>query len=191
MCALKLFHFLVVLTPKTFTLPNLIKLRDSGRVSGVLLLSAHSYGNITSVPSIYSDDQSCPNKISSLYNESYNCPSDKYWNPGGQSILFENWPFPIVLLNNYDTIHFLINDCYNKFNVPADKKNWPLCAIEIDTNMLQAVNSETCLRRSEYLSISGTIRRCDKVKNINSNNYKSAVPFNIEYFFAVCIPICN
>ena len=140
------------------------QLRDSGRVSGVLLLSAESYEDITSRPSEYSDDQSCPNRISSMYypNDTQNCPDNNPWNNGRDGMLLQNWPFPIVLLNDNDTIHFLMDDCYKKFNFPQPK-NWPLCAVEIDANMLQSVNSETCLRRSGYQSLSGTTKLCDKV----------------------------
>ena len=157
----------VVLTPKTFTLTILKRLRDSGRVSGVLLLFADTYDeSTTSLPFKYSDDQSCPNRYSSLYypnEDETNCPENNPWNSAGQGILLENWPFPIVLLKNNDTISFLMEDCYKKFNIPADKVDWPLCAVEIDANMLQSGNSETCLRRSSYQSISGTTNICDKV----------------------------
>ena len=159
--------FSVVLTPETFTLSLLRQFRESERVSGVILLSAGSYGDITNPPNKYSDDQRCPNRISSLYypDETNNCVSNSSpWNVGEDTgILLENWPFPIVLLTNKDTINFLIDKCYKKFNSPADKVSWPLCAVEIDANMLQSVNSETCLRRSSYQSISGSTKLCDKV----------------------------
>ena len=140
------------------------QLRDSGRVSGVLLLSAESYDGITSVPAAYSDDQSCPNRMSSMYypNDTQNCPDNSPWNNGHDGMLLQNWPFPIVLLNDKNTINFLMDDCYKKFNFPQPK-NWPLCAVEIDANMLQSVNSEACLRRSGYQSISGSTKLCDKV----------------------------
>ena len=157
----------MVLTPETFTLSLLRKFRKSERVSGVILLSAGSYGEITNPPKKYSDDQRCPNRISSLYypDETNNCVSNSSpWNVGEDTgILLENWPFPIVLLTNKDTINFLIDKCYKKFNSPADKVSWPLCAVEVDANMLQSVNSETCLRRSSYQSISGSTKLCDKV----------------------------
>lgn len=157
----------MVLTPETFTLSLLRQLRESGRVSGVILLSAGSYGDITNVPLKYSDDQRCPNKISSMYypDETDNCESNgSPWNVGEDTgILLENWPFPIVLITNQDTVSFLMDDCYKKFNYPADEVDWPLCAVEIDANMLQSVNSETCLRRSSYQSISGSTKLCDKV----------------------------
>ena len=155
------------MTPETFTLSLLRQLRESGRVSGVILLSAGSYGDITNVPQKYSDDQRCPNKISSMYypDETDNCESNgSPWNVGEDTgILLENWPFPIVLITNQDTVSFLMDDCYKKFNYPADEVDWPLCAVEIDANMLQSVNSETCLRRSSYQSISGSTKLCDKV----------------------------
>ena len=156
----------VILTPTTFTKENLYTLRNSGRVSGVLLLSANSYQGITDVPLGYSDDQGCPNQGTSIYSSS-SCSVTKPWNAAGQNTLFENWPFPIVLLNNIDTINYLLDNCYQKFNVPIDTANWPLCAIEIDANMLQAVDSKTCLRRNEYFSLSGQVKHCDKVREIN------------------------
>ena len=158
--------YMVILTPKTFTKENLDRLRSSGRVSGVLLLSANSYEGITDPPAQYSDDQSCPNQGASIYSSS-SCSITKPWNAAGQNTLFENWPFPIVLLNNIDTISYLIDNCYKKFNVPIDTAKWPLCAIEIDANMLQAVDSETCLRRNDFFSISGQVKHCDKMGDLN------------------------
>ena len=143
-------------------------LRDSERISGVLLLSGNmNDSETTQIPIEYSDDQRCPNKASSLYSSSeeqeLNCPNSSPWNRAGEGMLLENWPFPIVLLNNNETVEFLIEKCYKKFNVPAQNVDWPLCAVEIDANMRQSVNSETCLRRSNYFSISGTTKLCDKV----------------------------
>jgi len=165
------YPYTVVLTPETFTLSLLTQFRESERVSGVILLSAGSYGDITNPPKKYSDDQRCPNRISSLYypDETDNCVTNSSpWNVGEETgMLLENWPFPIVLLTNKDTINFLIDKCYKKFNSPADKVSWPLCAVEIDANMLQSVNSETCLRRSSYQSISGSTKLCDKLGDLN------------------------
>ena len=143
-------------------------LRVSERVSGVLLLSGNmNDSESTQIPIEYSDDQRCPNKVSSLYSSSeeqeLNCPNSSPWNSAGEGMLLENWPFPIVLLNNNETVEFLIEKCYKKFNIPAQNVDWPLCAVEIDANMRQSVNSETCLRRSNYFSISGTTKLCDKV----------------------------
>ena len=150
-------------------------LRVSERVSGVLLLSGNmNDSETTQIPIEYSDDQRCPNKVSSLYSSSeeqeLNCPNSSPWNRAGEGMLLENWPFPIVLLNNNETVEFLIEKCYKKFNVPAQNVDWPLCAVEIDANMRQSVNSETCLRRSNYFSISGTTKLCDKVWSNYLNN---------------------
>lgn len=176
-------------------------LRDSERISGVLLLSGNmNDSETTQIPIEYSDDQQCPNKVSSLYSSSeeqeLNCPNSSPWNSAGEGMLLENWPFPIVLLNNNETVEFLIEKCYKKFNVPAQNVDWPLCAVEIDANMRQSVNSETCLRRSNYFSISGTTKLCDKVwskylKNTlnepqitNSSKPKSRKINNYSYFTA-------
>ena len=35
------------------------------------------------------------------------------------------------------TLSFLMDDCYKKFNYPADEVDWPLCAVEIDANMFK------------------------------------------------------
>ena len=160
------YIFSVILTPKTFTYDNLHKLRESDRVSGVVLLSANSYPNITQVPPKYSDDQSCPNQGTSLYlNDTgiSNCDAKKPWNPASQNPLHQNYPFPIVLISDNDTVYTLMDDCFKKFNTPRGK-DWPLCAIEIEANMVQAVNSETCLRRNDYISVvTHPVRHCDKV----------------------------
>ena len=169
-------------------------LRVSERVSGVLLLSGNmNDSETTQIPIEYSDDQRCPNKVSSLYSSSeeqeLNCPNNSPWNSAGEGMLLENWPFPIVLLNNNETVEFLIEKCYKKFNVPAQNVDWPLCAVEIDANMRQSVNSETCLRRSNYFSISGTTKLCDKVWSKYLNNTLNEILANRKLKKSIIIPI--
>lgn len=46
-------------------------------------------------------------------------------------------------------------DCYNKFNHPVNgsARDWPLCAAQLKSFMLAAVDTPTCLRRSERFNL--------------------------------------
>ena len=83
-----------------------MQLKDSGKVSGVILTS-----NRTS----YSPDDSCPNRYSGLIDS--HC-DNKPWNSVGSSLLFVDFGFPIIYIDSDDypkDIEFLHEVKYNFF----------------------------------------------------------------------------
>ena len=52
--------------------------------------------------------------MSSLYEGQ--CPN---WNPAASQILYEDWPFPIFLVDEHDKVEKLL-DCYAKRNKPNE-----------------------------------------------------------------------
>ncbi len=65
------------------------------------------------------------------------------WNPSGTNLLNENWPFPIFMVDNEETVNFL-QKCFNDFNKPDPDTNasrdWPLCAIELQVTIREIYN---------------------------------------------------
>ena len=59
-------------------------------------------------------------------------------------------PLETIILNDY----FL--QCYEKFNKPVNDtvRDWPLCAAQLKSFMLAAVDTPTCLRRNDVFSLS-------------------------------------
>ena len=91
----------------------LMRLKDSGRVSGVLLLNA----GYDRRPASYSDDAACPNSASSYKPEQ--CSRDDPWNPFGFGTMFESFPFPIFLSRDAE-VEAEVVECFEKFNRPSD-----------------------------------------------------------------------
>ena len=91
----------------------LMRLKSSGRVSGVLLLNAG-----TDRPASYSDDAACPNSATSLYGSEH-CSRDDPWNPAGFGTMFESFPFPIFMSSD-EGVEDEVVDCFEKFNRPSD-----------------------------------------------------------------------
>jgi nicastrin len=77
------------------------------------------------------------------------------WNDAGEDFLFQNFNFPIFYVKDVEKVQKILN-CYNKFNRPIDPnvpRDWPLCAAELKAFMLAAVDTPTCLRRSERFNL--------------------------------------
>ena len=133
-----------------FTLETLQKLKKSGKVNGMILMGVNNNNPMLQAPEQHSDDSKCPNSMSSLYkNTAQACPArSQPWNPAGSEILMKDWSFPIFLVDNQTMIEKLVN-CYKDFNSgTGESQSWPLCAIELISHMIAAVDSKTCHRSS-------------------------------------------
>jgi nicastrin len=84
------------------------------------------------------------------------------WNEAGQEILFENYDFPIFYVQN-ERESLEIQKCYNDFNLPIDgmARDWPLCAAQLKAHMFAAVDTPTCMRRSERFSLEKAQGMCE------------------------------
>ena len=157
--------YIAVFTPNTFSSKNLLRLRDSGKISGAMLI----YPTDAPSPEAYSDDSTCPNSVSSLYQGTENqCRS---WNPPGSNLMFEDYDFPILLSKDQNTSDFLVKDCFEKFNVPEEDgsaRDWPLCAVELKSHMYAAVDTPTCIRRSNMITSLLPTKFCDEMGDLNT-----------------------
>lgn len=129
----------VVLGFTMFTRSTLLRLRHTENVNGVLLAENTTF----SYPDHYSPEDTCPNR----YSGEGSCDDSKPWNPRGSSLLLEDWPFPMFFVNN-DTHLAEIKECFNKHNAHSleSQNQRPLCALEMNSFMFSALNSEACLR---------------------------------------------
>lgn len=162
--------YISVLETPTFTREVLMRLKASDRVSGILLLSSDS-----PPPSLHSPALPCPNQHYGLYRESYgqlyaDC-NVTVWNPGGNSLSYEDFPFPIFTLRDANQSD-IIRKCYNDHNVPVGVSlppPFPLCGMEISAHMHAVTDTPTCVRRSgghSSLSLSQDMM-CDPLSDNN------------------------
>ena len=118
-----------------------------------------------------------------------------FWNPNGRLA------FPIFLVDNQTMVDKLIHECYEAFNKPHDDggqpRDWPLCAIELLSHMIAAVDTKTCQRRNDLINIFAPfmLERADKrVKAHGSNGppcCHGAAGFSRQMLFVVCQALFN
>lgn len=75
--------------------------------------------------------------------------------------MFERFDFPVFYVQNETKANEIL-DCYYKFNHPIDNataRDWPLCAAQLKSFMLAAVDTPTCLRRSEKFNLEQQSRK--------------------------------
>lgn len=156
--------YAVVVTPQLFTREHIMKLKDSPYVSTVVLIN-----NVNETLTQFSQELKCPNQFSGI--DSTSCDISKpetIWNPFGTGLLHENFPFPIYYVSEDAEIAKIV-DCYEKFN-EFDLNNQhqrSLCSIQINSFMSAAVNSEVCLRRTNYANNLSSTRFCDPLQGKN------------------------
>ncbi|KAJ3107218.1 hypothetical protein HDU97_004638 [Phlyctochytrium planicorne] len=138
-----------------FSLNTLGRLRDSGKLGGVIVIKDHPDFPL---PKSHSPDLPFPNFKYSLYANSGSQPYP--WNSNGNGLLNENYNFPIFLMSvspndpasqqSTGTIMEALN--YNK---DRSYSNYPLYSVEFDDFMNGAVDAKTCLRRGWCSPIGG------------------------------------
>jgi len=175
--------YIAMITPKMFQRNTLLQLKNSGKLSGIVLLGVNeSFVEYDlKAPTTYSGDSKCPNRYSSLYSSASeeSCGSkSRSWNPNGSGILLEDWSFPIFFIDNSESVRDLLIDCYER-NKPVPVSNepreWPLCAVELKSHMTAAVDTKTCQRRNNLMNPFSPVLICDplgdqNVYHLNINN---------------------
>ncbi|CAG7722359.1 unnamed protein product [Allacma fusca] len=141
---------------------TMIQLRDSGRVSGVLLLNSK-----TLKLDAFSEENTCPNRGYGLYTDPKDPRYCEPWNSKGNGLLYEEWDFPIFYVTDPTQVESLTG-CFSHFNEPVNgtARDWPLCAAQLQSHMLAAVDSETCIRRENVFSLQPS-RICDPMGGRN------------------------
>ena len=157
--------YVIAIDPSLLT-PNVLEnvQKSDGKINGVIVLNKED----TEV-SHFSSQATCPNSLTSFYRYSRKYKDyceKKPWNPLGNSILFNNYNFPIFLIDDADSIKNIIN-CYNTHNNPDNSVDYPLCAIELVSDMFGTTNSEVCMRRALLSSIVHPVNFCDPLYDFN------------------------
>ncbi|XP_054001491.1 nicastrin isoform X1 [Hylaeus anthracinus] len=152
--------YTVVLPFSMFNRDTLLQLRNTKNTNGVLLAKNISQPRLDS----YSPEDSCPNRYSGYKR----CNDGTPWNPYGSSLLMEDWPFPMFYIENQTLIE-AIKSCFWKHNAhDLDTQELrSLCAIEMKSFMFAAINSESCIKRSDSKLNFNPIQFCDPLGDRN------------------------
>lgn len=103
------------------------------------------------------------------------CRENATWNPFGTGLLNIDWPFPVFLVRDEAELRKIV-DCFRKFN-DYDYDGQPmrsLCALELDSHMLAAVDAPTCLRRGDAWSVFSRQQYCEALGD--RNVWSSLIP---------------
>ncbi|KAK7468048.1 hypothetical protein BaRGS_00036699 [Batillaria attramentaria] len=170
--------FAAVLHSANFTAKNVRRLVQSGRVNGIAVISV----NLTAPVDGFSADKSCPNDAYGLYHDNAdfeNCKNET-WNQAGHGLVFDDLGMPIFSLTEESDVESIINKCYLKFNKPVNGKArpYPLCAVQLESFMQAAKDTETCIRRSELVLNLNPVKFCDPLGDQNIVATLKAVPYN-------------
>ncbi|KAH8346677.1 hypothetical protein KR084_008052 [Drosophila pseudotakahashii] len=155
-----------LIPPHLFTRSNLMRLKEAGpkNISVVLLI------NKTNQMKQFSHELNCPNQYSSL-NSSETCDASnpaRNWNPWGTGLLHEDFPFPIYYIADPAEV-VKLETCFqdfNNFNYETHALR-SLCAVEVKSFMSAAVNTEVCMRRTNFINNLGGSKYCDPLEGRN------------------------
>ena len=173
--------YIFALKPELFIRELLLTAKDSNNIRGIVVFDSENYTK----PTDMSPASTCPSHEYGIYNESSQsefsdyCSSDP-WNEVGNSLLFESFSFPIFLIQDSDSIN-AITKCFAAHNRDSDDKNmdWPLCALELHSNMFGTTNSEVCLRRTQG-NVLWKTNYCDPIHDYNIVGSLNAMSEDIE-----------
>lgn len=158
-----------LIPPHLFTRDNLMRLKTAGpkNISVVLLI------NKPDKMSQFSHELNCPNQYSGINNisNSETCDASnpaKNWNPWGTGLLHEDFPFPIYYIADLKEI-VKLEECFEKFNNFNYETHAlrSLCAVEVKSFMSAAVNTEVCMRRTNFINNLGGSKYCDPLEGRN------------------------
>nr|XP_012144351.1 PREDICTED: nicastrin isoform X1 [Megachile rotundata] len=135
--------YTVVIPFSMFTKDILFRLKNTNNINGVLLAKNTSQAS----PNYYSPEDTCPNRYSGYKR----CNDALPWNPDGSALLMQDWQFPMFYTENQTLIE-AIKSCFWTHNTHdiENQQYRSLCALEMRSFMFAAVNSESCIRRSEF-----------------------------------------
>lgn len=155
-----------VVPPELFTRENLIKLKSAAKNISVVVL-INKFDKLSS----FSHELACPNQYSGINGTQGSCDLSRpetLWNPQGTGLMHEDFPFPIHYVADPSEIEKIVK-CFKKFN-DFEYENHPmrsLCSIEVKSFMSAAVNSEICIRRSNFINNLSPVKYCDPLEGKN------------------------
>ncbi|KAM4662429.1 nicastrin isoform 2-T2 [Discoglossus pictus] len=160
--------YMVLLEGDLFTRDVMQKLRGSSRLSGI----AVTFSN-PSPPKGFSPDVPCPNDGFGVYNSDHGAQyahcNVTTWNPLGNGFSYEDFDFPIFLLQNKNETE-VIKQCYRDHNIPVNGSapEYPLCAMQLYSHMHAVTSTVTCMRRNALqTSFSINPAVCDSLSGYN------------------------
>ncbi|NXW72799.1 NICA protein, partial [Hirundo rustica] len=141
--------YMILLDGNLFSRKILMQLRGNSRISGLAVAAASD-----PPPEGFSPGLQCPNDGFGVYSEDYgpqfaHC-NGSVWNPGGSGISYEDFPFPIFLLEDANETQ-VIKECFRAHNLGAAPR-FPLCAMQLQARMHAAASTVSCMRRSSLQS---------------------------------------
>nr|XP_041576932.1 nicastrin isoform X1 [Taeniopygia guttata] len=145
--------YMILLDGSLFSREILMRLKGSSRISGLAVAAA------SPAPAQgFSPGLKCPNDGFGLYSDAYgpqfaHCNGSE-WNPDGSGLSYEDFPFPIFLLQDANETQ-LIKECFRAHNLPpapGAAPQFPLCALQLLAHMHAAASTVTCMRRSSLQS---------------------------------------
>lgn len=152
--------YTVVLPFAMFNRRTLVRLRNTNNINGVLLTKNISHER----PWQYSPEDQCPNRYSGYKK----CDVMNPWNPFGSALLMEDWSFPMFYTEN-QTVLEAIKSCFWTHNAHDLETQYQrsLCAIEMKSFMYAAINSESCIKRSDFMLNFNPTQFCDPLGDRN------------------------
>ena len=157
--------YTLLVNPEIFTgelISQLGDKADTGHVSGIILPAVTEPGTRwfgLKPPGGYSDDSKCP-------GDAADCSDSSPWNPAGSATMWDHFDFPIFYIRDPDTTESLYA-CWSEHNNMTAGLAWPLCSVEMGANMHAAVNSETCIRRSNLQNSLEPPHFCDPLSDVS------------------------
>ncbi|XP_074837323.1 nicastrin [Carettochelys insculpta] len=144
--------YMVLLEGELFTRELMLRLKGTSRVSGLAVAISKP-----SPTQGFSPGLKCPNDgfgvYSSDYGPQYAHCNGTTWNPLGNGLSFEDFNFPIFLLEDANETQ-VIKQCYQDHNLPQNGSGpeYPLCAMQLFAHMHAVTSTVTCMRRSSIQS---------------------------------------
>ncbi|XP_044122618.1 nicastrin isoform X1 [Neovison vison] len=145
--------YVVLLEGALFTRNLMEKLKGrTSRIAGLAVSLAKP-----SPASGFSPSVQCPNDGFGIYSNSYgpefaHC-REIQWNPLGDGLAYEDFSFPIFLLEDENETK-VIKQCYRDHNLSPNGSApaFPLCAMQLFSHMHAVLSTVTCMRRSSIQS---------------------------------------
>ncbi|KAM9686146.1 nicastrin isoform 1-T1 [Trichechus inunguis] len=145
--------YMVLLEGKLFNRTIMEKLKGrTGRIAGLAVSLAKPRP-----PAGFSPSVPCPNDGFGVYSSSYGAEfahcKDLPWNPLGDGLAYEDFHFPIFLLEDENETN-VIKQCYRDHNLSPNGSApaFPLCAMQLFSHMHAVISTVTCMRRSSIQS---------------------------------------
>ncbi|MBN3325691.1 NICA protein, partial [Atractosteus spatula] len=140
--------YMVLLEAHLFTRDVMMKMKGSSRVAGVAVVTPK-----TGPAEGFSPHHKCPNEATGVYSEKYgpelaHC-NKTVWNPLGNGLSYEDFPFPVFMLHD-DNETAVVKKCFRDHNVAANgtAPQFPLCAMQLYSHMHAVTDTVTCMRRN-------------------------------------------